>query len=268
MMRKKMTAILLCVLMLMCFCGCEGEKKPETPATMLAWMLDDYLDDLDLAEQQDLFWDYYNYYAEESVVGYEMSHQNELRFLPDFAEGEQPSWDNAFIFLMDFADIWRNEEGYVCWPQSGLEAAADKLLPDYIIPEESNGWVDYHAEDGGYFQSVGWSIGGAVYYWLTVPVQLADGVYQAEFFGYALDEVWYDTVDFGPAVSNEAKLCQIALDAGVEPIKFDLQMHLPEILQAGQLTPCEKLTVSFKLSGDDKLPLTYLSAERVQLTAN
>ena len=268
MMRKKLTTILLCVLMLLCFGGCQTEKTPETPATMLAWMLDDYLDDLDLAEQQDLFWDYYNYYAEESVVGYEMSHQNELRFLPDFAAGEQPSWDNAFIFLMDFADRWRNDEGYVCWSKQGLVSAADVLLTDYTIPEEGNGWVDYHAEDGGYYQSIGWSIGGAVYYWLTAPVQLADGVYQAEFLGYALNEMWYDAADFGPAQSNESRLCQIALAAGVEPMKFNLQENLPEVLRAGELTPCEKLTVSFKLSGDDKLPLTYLSAERVQLATN
>ncbi len=263
----------LAVLLIAAVCaglgGC-GEPQQETPATALAWQIQpEYLQDLTLEEQQKLFWDYYTY----SVMadGKFLNHFSELRFLPEFAAGEQPDWEQACRFLLDFTPYWQDAEGYCCWNAADLQQAADILLAGYTVPAEDNGWVWYHPAQGeqqAYYQAVGWDNNGAVYYRLNAPLAEAAGTYTASFTGYDVGELWQDTPDFAPAENNDSKLCQIAAERGIDPYDFDLTAEMPALIDAGELIPCEELTVTFTLTGDDELPLCYTSCERTELATN
>ena len=269
--RGKIKALALLVIVAMCagLCGC-GKAEPETPATALAAQIHpEHLANLAFSDQQRLFWDYYTYFVMEDDRF--LYHTEELRNLPDFAPGEQPDWEQAGRFLLDFTSFWYDAEGYVCWNAADLQQAADILLPGYIVLPQDNGWILYHpAQDGqkAYYQAMGWDAGGGVYYRLNTPVTEKAGVYTACFTGYAVGEFWQEELDFAPAETNDAKLCQIALSRGIDPYNFDLAAELPAIIDAGELTPCEEITVTFRLSGDGDLPLSYTSCERTELATN
>lgn len=264
---------LLAVLLIAAVCAglsACGAAPPETPATALAGQIQPkYLQYLTFDEQQKLFWDYYTYsvMADDKFI----NHSSELRFLPDFAAGEQPDWEQSCRFLLDFTPYWQDAEGYACWNAADVQQAADILLPGYTVPAEDNGWVYYHPAQGeqpAYYQAVGWDTNGGVYYRLNAPVTQDNGTYTASFTGYDVGELWQDAQDFAPAENNDAKLCQIALARGIEPYDFDLAAEMPGIIDAGELTPCEEITVTFTLAGDDELPLCYTSCERTELATN
>lgn len=258
-------AALLALLLLGAALGLSacGQAQPETPATAMSFLKN--LSDLDLAEQQKLFWDYCGYRVQEESKF--LNHAEELRFLPEFTDVDAISWDEASRFLLNFAPGFTDPEGYVCWPEDAMLQAANILLPGYAMPAESSVWVTYE-EDEGYYRSTGWDNNGAVYYRLSAPITEEDGLYTADLLGYALDELWFEAGDFGPAVSNEAALCRIAQARGVSPYDFDLAAELPAVIDAGDLMPCECLRITFRLSGDAELPLMYESAARYELASN
>lgn len=244
-----------------------NKDRPQagTPATALADYLSDpaALAEPDFALQQWLFWQYYNFtvtFDDRLVL-----HTDELRFLPDFAPGEEPDWEQTSRFLTSFSPYSRDDEGYLRWQRDDLIQTASVMLLQGDVPRQSSGWLEY-IEHKDWYDAVGWDTSGAVYYLLTEPVTEENGVYTAKFNGYAVGELWADNDDFGKNF-NDRKMYEMWQESGMEQGAF-VRDVLPEKLAEGELACCEELTVTFSLSGDDWLPLEYASCERREFAGN
>lgn len=246
-----------------------GEPEPETPVTALADQLDTgYLIKQDLATQQKVFWRYYNYNSFHGIGGEGFQYllrDHELRFLPEFAAGAVPDWEQTSRYLCDFAWSNRNDDGALRWAFDDMVAVRDVLLPTAEVERGSSGWLNYIADKDCY-DAVGWDANGTVYYLLTEPVTEDDGVYTAKFAGYALGEMWFDEEESGGNYND-----RVAFELwqhGGDELSYFIDEILPGELAAENLTRCENLTVTFRLSGDEELPLSYLSCEREELLSN
>ncbi len=244
-----------------------GDPRPETPVTALADQLQtDYLIKQDLATQQKVFWRYYNYdVLRDADAGWFIMHSHELRFLPDFATGNVPDWEQTSRYLCDFAVSTRNDEGALRWAFDDMVAVRDVLLPTAEVLPQSSGWLDYIADKNCY-DAVGWDTSGTVYYMLTEPLAEDNGVYTARFAGYAVGEMWAYDDDSGKN-TNDGRIHELWVDSGLDMIEF-VDEVLPAELVAENLSRCENLTVTFKLSGDEEMPLSYLSCLRDELHSN
>lgn len=244
-----------------------GDRKPETPVTALADQLQtDYLIKQDLATQQKAFWRYYGYdVLRDTDAGCFIMHSHELRFLPDFAAGDVPDWEQTSRYLCDFAVSTRNDEGALRWAFDDMVAVRDVLLPTAEVLPQDSGWLNYIADKNCY-DAVGWDANGTVYYLLTEPIAKDDGVYTAKFAGYALGEMWFDEEESGGSYND-----RVAFELwqhGGDELSYFIDNVLPGELAAENLMRCENVTVMFELSGDEELPLSYLSCEREELHSN
>lgn len=238
-----------------------GDPKPETSATALASQLDSgYLIEQDLATQRQVFWRYYTYDA--MIDDAFIMHTSELRFLPEFAVGEQPYWEDTSRYLCDFAAYTVNSEGALCWAYDDFAAVRDVLLPGVEVRREDSGWLNYLAESDG-FVSVGWDYSGTVYYLLEEPLSRdEDGIFTAHLAGFPVGEMWMEDGEY--AEDNDAVMYRRWKESGLDFREFCDDV-LPGMLAAWELERGEDITVTFRLSGDDELPLAYLSCERAIL---
>lgn len=267
---KKFVTLLVILLAALCVCvGCVDDSEPETPVTALADQLQTgYLMEQDLATQQKVFWRYYNYNSFHGNGGEGIQYllrDHELRFLPEFAAGDEPDWEQVSRYLCDFARSTRNDEGALRWAFDDMVAVRDVLLPTADVERENSGWLNYMADNDCY-DAVGWDVNGTVYYLLTEPLAEDGGVYTAKFAGYALGEMWYDEEE-NSGNYNDRVAYEIWQHGGDE-LSYFIDEILPGELAAGNLTCCENVTVTFELSGDKELPLSYLSCEREELMSN
>jgi hypothetical protein len=209
---------------------------------------------------------FYDYYASDDG---DYRHEYELRLLPQMSEGSVADWDSASYWLCHFAPYGQNDEGYLTWSAADLDKAAASLTASMdSVPREDSAFMTYDSA-ADEFVSTGWDDNGAVYYRLLDPVIWDDdGVYTATFQGYTVSELWQEGMDGG----NEAVLLELAAQAGTSPYEFDAEAAIRELFVNGQadnvLSPSEIVTVSFKLSGNDKLPFKYLSCKRTDMDGN
>jgi hypothetical protein len=210
-----------------------------------------------------MFFDYYT-----SDDG-DYQHEYELRLLPQMSEDSEADWDSAGHWLCHFTPYGQNDDGYLTWAADDLDSAAVSLT-DYLdsVPREDSAFMTYDSA-ADKFVSTGWDDNGMVYYRLVDPVVWdEDGVYTASFMGYAVSELWQEGMDGG----NEGVLLELAAQAGTSPYEFDEKAAIRELFVNGQadnvLTPSEMVTVTFELSGNDKLPFKYLSCKRTDMDGN
>lgn len=271
---KKFVTLLVILLAALCVCvGCVDDSEPETAAIALADQLQTgYLMEQDLATQQRVFWRYYLYDAShgDNEGSQYFMHSNELRFLPEFAVDDTPDWEDVSRYLCDFAyrtkgltRFGETEADY--WNYDDMVAVRDVLLPTAQVERRSSGWLNYIADKDCY-EAVGWDTNGAVYYLLREPIAEDDGVYTAKFAGYALGEMWYDEEENSGNYND--RVAYELWQHGGDDLSYFIDYVLPGELAAGNLTCCENVTVTFELSGDKELPLSYLGCEREELMSN
>lgn len=257
----------------------EEERKPETPTTALASQLESgYLTEQDLETQQKAFWRYYN--TNDSLSNHNDGegnswvkptlHSSELRFLPEFTADEAPAWEDVSRYLCDFAVMTNGqyrfgEMGATHWAYDDMAAVCDILLPAAEVERQSSGWLDYIASEDWY-EAAGWDSVGMVYYVLTEPLTEDDGVYTAHFAGYPLGEMWFDEEENDG--SYNSRIAYEIWEHGGEDRDYFINNILMGELLAENLVRCENMTVTFTLSGDEELPLSYHSCVREELGSN
>ena len=207
-------------------------------------------------------------------------HCYELCLIPDFAEGEQPSWDEASRWLCSFAE-------YDSWTAADLQAVADALLPDYTVPREDSAYLEYDPQNDS-FAVLNWDVPPAgEYYQFDQVIQFAEFnqnylnphwkiISELGCYIYKWDEMWYAgqgensaalrayARHFGYTEENMPKMDVLAALQALlsgEYVKDEFGKVL-RLKPEEELRPSEKLRVTFRLSGDKNLPFTYLSAER------
>lgn len=257
----------------------EKEPEPETPTTALVSQLEQgYLLEQDLQTQQQVLWRYYN--INDSMSNHNdgegnawikpIMHSSELRFLPEFAANETPDWEEVSRYLCDFAVLTEGqyrfgETSAAHWSYDDMAAVCDILLPSAKVERQNSGWLNYIASDDWY-EAVGWDSNGMVYYVLTEPLTCEDGVYTAHFAGYAVGEMSFEDDDYGKNY-NDRVMYEIWQHSGEDRAYFIENILMGELL-AENLVRAENLTVTFTLSGDEVLPLSYHSCERKELMSN
>lgn len=257
----------------------EKEPEPETPTTALVSQLEQsYLLEQDLQTQQKVLWRYYN--INDSMSNHNdgegnawikpIMHSHELRFLPEFAMNETPDWEDVSRYLCDFAVLTEGQYRFGeteadHWNYDDMVAVRDVLLPTAEVERKSSGWLNYIADDDWY-EAVGWDTTGTVYYLLTEPIAEDGGVYTAKFAGYPLGEMWFDEDESGGSYND--RVAFELWEHGGDELNYFIDNVLPGELAAGNLNAAENVTVTFRLSGDEELPLSYLSCRREELLSN
>ena len=218
---------------------------------------------------------FFDYYAANGLYNEDYWHSYELRLLPEFAEGEQPDWEEASHWLTYFAAYDQELGGYRA---EDMAAAARVLLADYEMPRKSSGWLNYDpAKDC--FEPVGWDDHGTEFYVLQEIG--GDGErYRARFLVFELEELWYDELYASTSANGAALLAYARENEGIEESENEItvslnvskamkQLLLDNILADGSRNQPEpgmvsraSVEVSFRLSGDEELPFTYLSCQR------
>lgn len=211
-------------------------------------------------------------------------HCYELCLMPDFAEGEQPGWDEVSRWLCSFAEY--NPEVY-SWTAADLQAAADVLLPDYTVPREDSAYLEYDAQNDS-FAALGWDAPPDGEYYQFGGIGFKGGIDESSWLPhwkdtsylycriYKWDEMWY-----AGQGENSAALLAYAKHFGYTEENMP-EMNVPAAFQAllsgeyvkdefgrvlrlkpeEELQASATLSVTFRLSGDKNLPFTYLAAER------
>lgn len=268
-MKKIVTAVWL----LVCLCGMvgctqSGSSEPELdwaaqplPDILQAWYDDYDRPSLPSNALAGAFFDYYSSYDGA------YHHAYELRLLPEFAEGEEPDWEDVSHWLVYFAPYDIETEGYRA---ADMAEAAAVLLPDYEMPRKSSSWLDYKPDNDS-FEPVGWDDHGAEFY--VIKGISGDGEkYAVTFWVFEIDEMWFDEL-YASTSANDAALLGYAREHGaIEETENEITIKLDTAAAMRELLVEDKrhdnmvsracVEVTFRLSGDEALPFTYLGCRR------
>lgn len=182
----------------------------------------------------ELFYDYYTYNA------------MELRLLPTFRPGEQPSWDAMSFFV--FAMSCDMDTSVV--PMPLFDNTFMRFFIPYKYSHKSSAQLDLTSE--GYVP-LDWSIEGEMFYRLSAISKDPSGIYSATFNGYLVD-------------GNDESKNWKAITAESDNQDHDVAKAIKSIFKNPDyqniLEKSQTVTTTFKLSNDADYAFTYLSCTR------
>ena len=205
-----------------------------------------------------LFYDYYSRSYDKN------NHVNELRLLPPFEEGKAPDWDDFLVFAFEFSNPVRKDNGEYFMSEESVEKTLQRFFPEFEHTHQETDMFSYTGE--GYIPK-GYDLLGSYYYRLTDISRDADGVFTAQFDGFALQE---EDLSEPRGSSNLSKNGRAVYEAAgdieyfTDRQTFDKVMlqifnrpDYQEILQRDV-----KITIKFRLSDSPNDAFIYLACSK------
>ncbi len=201
----------------------------------------------------------------EPFARYYSEHSTQLMFLPLFTQESAPDWDALSQYIAIQSAVLDPERPLTRQRFSDL---VNRYLDGVSYEDASSDFLTYDSAAETYTPT-GWDWDGKSYFRLTGLSPVEDGVWQAQFDNIFFSEWDYlleNTDDLSTASANMNALYRLLgrLPEDNGELEETLFSHLVREDYDRIFTVFQKVTVTFRLSGDGEDFFTYLSCERLE----